>query len=274
MKKDIIHFSHANGFPAKSYQAMFDSLGEHYEIGYIETLAHNPSYPVSQNWPHLVDELIEYLQTTYDQPVIAVGHSFGAVLNYMAAQRRPDLIKQVILLDAPILERVGSVVVRLAKALGFIDKITPAGRTEGRQETWPNQAQAIEYFKGKSLFRNVDERCLNDYVQYGTEPIIGADADKGIRLRFKADTEVKIYRTIPHNLHRSYANLKVPGAMIYGRQSNVVRPFQVRYMRKSMGLYTHWLTGSHLFPLECPEVTAEAIHQTIKKLTTWKAPVA
>jgi len=44
-------------------------------------------------------------------------------------------------------------------------------------------------------------------------------------------------------------------------------------MRKSMGLYTHWLTGSHLFPLECPEVTAEAIHQTIKKLATWKAPV-
>lgn len=274
MKKDIIHFSHANGFPAKSYQAMFDSLSEHYEIGYIETLAHNSTYPVSQNWPHLVDELIEYLQTTYDQPVIAVGHSFGAVLNYMAAQRRPDLIKQVILLDAPILERVGSLVVRLAKALGFIDKITPAGRTEGRQETWPNQAQAIEYFKEKSLFKNVDERCLNDYVKFGTEPIIGTGADEGVRLRFKADTEVKIYRTIPHNLHRSYANLKVPGAMIYGRQSNVVRPFQVRYMRKSMGLYTCWLTGSHLFPLEYPEVTAETIHQTIKKLATWKAPTA
>ncbi len=274
MKKDIIHFSHANGFPAKSYQAMFDALNEHYEIGYIETLAHNSNYPVSQNWPHLVDELIEYLQNTYDQPVIAVGHSFGAVLNYMAAQRRPDLIKQVILLDAPILERVGSLVVRLAKTLGFIDKITPAGRTEGRQETWPNQAQAIEYFKGKSLFKNVDERCLNDYVKFGTEPIIGTGADEGVRLRFKADTEVKIYRTIPHNLHRSYANLKVPGAMIYGRQSNVVRPFQVRYMRKSMGLYTCWLSGSHLFPLECPEVTAETIHQTIKKLATWKAPTA
>jgi len=274
MKKDIIHFSHANGFPAKSYQAMFDALSEHYEIGYIETLAHNPSFPVSQNWPNLVDELIEHLQSTYHEPLIAVGHSFGAILNYMAAQRRPDLIKQVILLDAPILERVGSLVVRFAKSFGFIDKITPAGRTQGRQETWANEAEAIEYFKGKSLFRNVDPRCLKDYVKFGTQAIKDGTNIGGIELRFKADTEVKIYRTLPHNLHRSYANMKVPAAMIYGRQSNVVRPFQVQYMRKSMGLYTCWLTGSHLFPLECPEVTAEKIHQTIRKLATWQAPKA
>ncbi len=265
MTKEIIHFSHANGFPNKTYSVMLDALSEFYEIGFMESIAHNPDYPVSDNWPHLVNELIEYLQNTYDNPVIAVGHSFGAVLNYMVAQRRPDLIKMVVLLDAPILERVGSLAVRLAKKFGFIDKITPAGRTIGRQEVWPDTQSAVEYFKGKKLFENVDDRCLNDYVRYGMVP-----CDGGITLRFKAATEIDIYRTLPHNLHRDYSQNKLLGAMIYGPDTDVVYPIQIKYMRKFMGFYSNSFMGGHLFPLEYPEKTAQKIHQTIEKLSTWK----
>ncbi len=267
MTKEIIHFSHANGLPAKSYSVLMDALSQHYQVGYIPILGHNPDFPVTDNWSALADELIEYIQKTYSKPVIAVGHSFGGVLSYIAAKRRPDLIKKVVLLDAPILDRKVSWVFRLAKLFNFIDKITPAGRTLGRQDIWSDEAQAYSYFKNKRLFSDTDPRCLHDYVTYGTHP-----CEEGVRLSFKPATEIHIFRTIPHNLYGKEFNINVPGAMIYGQKSNVVRPFLVKYMRQKMGLLTQRFTGTHLFPLEVPELTADKIHQTIQALNSWQAP--
>jgi len=265
MQKDILHFSHANGFPSLSYSVMLQELSKHYDVKWVDQLAHHPKYPVTDNWPHLVDELIHYFEKNYDRPVIAVGHSLGGVLSFMVAKERPDLIKQVILLDAPVLGPIVSIIVRLAKVLGLVDHITPAGRTEGRQEQWLDHAEAVDYFKGKSLFKSVDPRCLYDYVTYGTAPF-----DGGVKLTFSANTEVKIYRTLPHNLHDNSSMLSVPSAMIYGVDSNVVMPLQLKYMKKNVGMMLDNIQGGHLFPLEHPETTAEKIHQTIERLSTWK----
>lgn len=261
MNKDILHFSHANGFPSKSYSIMLDRLQSYYDVKWIDQLAHHPDYPVTDNWGCLAQELETYFETHYGQPVIAVGHSLGGVLSYMVAKKRPDLVKKVLLLDAPVLDRLGSGVVRLAKGFGFMDYITPAGRTDGRQEEWASETEAIEYFKGKSLFRHVDERCLRDYVRYGTE-----NNESGIQLTFKAATEVKIYRTIPHDLHRGRQKLSVPSAMIYGRNSKVVRGLQRRYMKNNIGMELDSMKGGHLFPLEFPELAADKIHQVIQRL--------
>ena len=259
--KDILHFSHANGFPSKSYSVLLDRLNQHYDVNWIDQVAHDPNFPVTDNWEHLVNQLEQYFEAQYDRPAIAVGHSLGGVLSYMLAVRRPDLVKAVLLLDAPVLDPFTSNVVRLAKGLKFVDYITPAGRTNGRQEHWKDQNEAVEYFKGKSLFRQVDERCLRDYVRFGTEP-----CEAGICLTFKAETEVKIYRTIPHNLHRNRQQLSVPGAMIYGRQSNVVRTMQKRHMKRALGMALDWMQGGHLFPLEYPEQAADKIHQVLQGL--------
>jgi len=259
--KEILHFSHANGFPAKSYRVLFDALGEHYDIRYIDRLAHDPGFPVTDNWPHLLEELTAYFETHYDQPVIAVGHSLGGVLSYMLSRSRPDLVKKVLLLDAPVLDQYGSLVVRLAKRLGWMDYITPAGRTEGRRSFWESTDEAIEYFRHKSLFRNVDERCIRDYVAAGTQPV-----NEGVQLVFDPDTEVKIYRTLPHDLHRHPGKVTVPGAMMYGLRSNVVRGFQLRHMKKNVGLKIVATQGGHLFPLEHPEQAANNIHETLQAL--------
>lgn len=264
-QNEILHFSHANGFPSLSYKVMLKALEENYDVRWVEQLAHHPDFPVTDNWPHLVEELIHYFEENYDRPVIAVGHSLGGVLSFMLAKLRPDLVKQVILLDAPVLDKYGSVVVRIAKKLGLVDRITPAGRTQGRQEQWESFEHAIEYFKGKSLFKYVDERCLHDYVKHGTKPV-----ENGIKLTFSANTEVKIYRTLPHNLHVNSKKLSVPAAMIYGHDSNVVVPLQLKFMKDKLGMYIDNLSGTHLFPLEQPESTAQKIHQTIEHLSKWK----
>lgn len=257
--KDILHFSHANGFPANTYEIMLGELEPHFQIGTINTLAHNSDFPVNNNWSNLLDELELYMQSQYKQPVIAVGHSFGGVLSYMLACKRPDLIKQLIILDAPVLDPVASVFVRVAKKLSLMDKITPAGRTNGRQETWTDFSTAVEYFKGKRLFKHVDERCLNHYVEHGLQA-----HPEGLGLVFQANTEVSIYRTIPDNLYK-YPKANIPLSMIHGDKSDVVYKMQLNYMRNKLGFHTQEVKGGHLFPLEQPEMAARIILETIRQ---------
>ena len=82
--KAVLHFAHANGFPASSYNKVFSSLEEDYQVIAVNKFGHTPRFPISQNWTNQVAELIEYVQDKSAEPVFAVGHSFGGVISYMA----------------------------------------------------------------------------------------------------------------------------------------------------------------------------------------------
>ncbi|MAD46747.1 MAG: alpha/beta hydrolase [Oceanospirillaceae bacterium] len=256
--KDILHFSHANGFPGGSYRKMLSSLQADYNVQVIDRLAHNPVYPVTDNWAHLCDELIHFFEREYQQPVIAAGHSLGGLLSLMVAQRRPDLVKAIIMLDSPALTRLQANGLRLAKWLGMVDRITPGGRSDGRRAVWADRNEAFEYFRGKTLMKRFDPDCLRDYVEAGTEP-----CEEGVRLRFDPATELQIYRTIPHNI-RAVQPLSVPGLAIGGSESKVYRRVNGALMHSRLGMTVRWLPGSHMFPLEYPEKTAGLIRQWLE----------
>lgn len=261
--KDILHFSHANGFPAGSYSTLLSYLSDEFEIGTIDRLGHHANYPVTNNWSFLVKELIDYFEHTYTQPVYAVGHSLGGVLSMMVAAQRPDLIKGLIMLDSPFLTTFEARSLIWVKRLGLIDRVTPSGRTLGRKEEWDSIEHASQYFRSKRLFRAFDERCLNDYVHSGTQPVRGG----GRQLHFQADTEISIYRTIPDNLHHT-KRLSMPSAVVAGKYSDVFKRQHGFKMKRQLGMSVSWVEGSHMFPLEAPEMTADLIK---KYISTWQS---
>ena len=245
-----------------SYTTLLSYLDTDFEIGSIDRLGHHDDYPVTNNWDRLVHELITELETSYSKPVFAVGHSLGGVLSMMVAAQRPDLIKGLIMLDAPFLTKIEAVGVSWSKRLGLIDKITPAARTLGRKEQWDSLAEAQSYFRGKKLFQRFDERCLNDYINHGTVEI-----DDGKReLHFDADTEIKIYRTIPDNLHKT-KKLDMPAVAFAGNSSDVFKKHHEVRMKRQLGMNVEWLKGGHMFPFERPQQTAELINHY---LSQWK----
>ncbi len=262
---DILHFSHANGFPAGSYQTLLDQLAEHYDVRTIDRLGHQPQYPVTDNWAELEQELTHYFEQNYSRPVIAVGHSLGGLLSYMVARHRPDLIKGLIMLDAPVLTPMQAFGFRMLKRWNLADRVTPAGRTDGRRQHWSDQQEAMEYFSGKSLMKRFHPESLRNYVSAGTEYVNADDPEKGVRLRFDPDTEMKIYRTIPHNV-RSDKPLAMPSAVIAGRNSDVFWPSNGARMKSKVGMKLCWLPGGHMFPLEHPHATADLILQLLKEM--------
>ena len=76
-----IVFSHGNSFPSGTYSALFEHLRTRgFEVSAVDRFGHDPRFPVTDNWPHLVEQLAEFAAErvrTSGGPVYLVGHSLG-----------------------------------------------------------------------------------------------------------------------------------------------------------------------------------------------------
>jgi surfactin synthase thioesterase subunit len=254
MQKPKIHFAHANGFPARTYHKLFTLLEDDFEIGFLERHGHNPKFPVTDNWKFLKDELREEIEKRYTEKIIGVGHSLGGVLHFLVAVENPELYKQIILLDAPIISRLSSHSLQFLKLTKLIDRFTPSQITRFRRNLWTSKQEAFEHFKKKPKFDAFDEDVLRDYVEHGL-----IENDKGFELFFKPAIEAKIYQTIPHHLPTLRGKLKIPAAYIGGIHSREAKLARLSFMKKHFSIDFHQIEGSHLFPFENPQLTAEKI---------------
>jgi pimeloyl-ACP methyl ester carboxylesterase len=258
MNKPKIQFAHANGFPSHTYAKLFSHLEQDFEINYLNRHAHNPKFPVTNNWELLKDELREEIESRYSQPVIGVGHSLGGVLHFMVAAENPNLYSQIILLDAPIISRISSFGMRILKKSRLINKVPPLSNTILRRNLWQSREEAFNHFKAKAKFAAFDEDVLRDYIEHGV-----IETSRGFELFFKPEVEAEIYRTIPVNLPKLIKNVTVPITYVGGTNSREGKLALVNSMKRIKNLHFQTINGTHLFPFEKPFETAEIIKQIL-----------
>lgn len=254
MKKPLLHFAHGNGFPSLCYSQLLDVLGTEYTCTYVDKVGHTKDYPVTDSWDYLVAEVIESIEAKADAPVIGVGHSLGGVLTCIAAIKKPSLFRHVVMIDSPLLNWLESNIVRIAKAIGIIDRLTPAFRTRVRRQHWHTREELMAYLKTRDLFKTFTDACLEDYINYGTK-----QDSHGYTLVFDRQVEYSIYRTMPHRFHQYAGQLKVPTALIYADKSTVVPLKTVHYMHKQFGIAGYKMKGTHMLPMEDPVGVGEKI---------------
>jgi pimeloyl-ACP methyl ester carboxylesterase len=233
---------------------MLAPLASSFTVSWMEAIGTDPRFPVTEGWPHLVDQLIESIK----RPVYGVGHSLGGYLNYLAAVRRPDLFRAIVLLDAPIIGAFRGGMLGATKRLGIVDRVTPAGATRDRRSTWPSREEAKAHFRSRPLFRHFAEECLDDYVTHGLIE------NHGFHLRIDPAVESQIYRTIPHDMMKHLPQLRVPAAFIGGEDSDVVRRVRLAGMKPKFRMRR--VPGGHLFPFERPRDAATSIVQVLAGL--------
>lgn len=258
MSKEIIHFAHANGFPARTYNKLFSFLKNDFETNYLERHAHNPIFPVTDGWHRLADELREELTNHYDKPIVGIGHSLGGILHLLVAVQNPELYKAIILLDAPIISRLSSAGIKFLKLTNQMQNSPLVKTTRFRRAVWKTKDEAFEHFKKKEKFAKFDEEVLRDYIEFGT-----VETDIGFKLFFDPQIEAKIYGTLPHYLPKLRGKLKVPVFYIGGTNSREAQLARLDFMQKYFPFKFKFIEGSHLFPLEKPEETAQTIIEII-----------
>ena len=260
MTKPLLHFSHANSYPAGSYRQLFQLLGEHFDVRSVDMHGHDPAYPVDDGWAALTAELIDRLDS-YGEPAILVGHSLGGLLSLMAAYERPDLARCVVMLDSPVVAGWRAFALKWAKRAGLGERLSPAHLSRRRRTTWPDQASAYEHFASKPLFGAWAPGVLADYLDSGLAP-----HPDGVQLRFSREIETAIYRTLPHDLGKVLRAYPVPAGFIGGTRSEELRQAGKRATRKLVGEHFVMVEGGHLYPMEQPALTAQLIEEMVARL--------
>ncbi|MEO6352920.1 MAG: alpha/beta hydrolase [Burkholderiaceae bacterium] len=260
--KPLLHFAHANSFPAGTYRVFFAHLQRHYAVQALEMHAHNPKYPVKNGWRALKQELIDDMAARYTEPVILVGHSLGGMLSLMAAKDRPDLVRCVVLLDSPVVAGWRALLVRVAKSTGLDIKFPPSLLSERRRNIWPDLQAAHRHFASKKPFVAWSPAVLHDYVSSGMVP-----HPQGVTLRFTREIETAVYRSLPHHLGKIVqSGFPVPVGFVGGTDSVECRQAGMDATRRLVGRHFRKIPGGHLFPMESPALAAGALHDMIRSL--------
>ncbi|RYF08839.1 MAG: alpha/beta hydrolase [Comamonadaceae bacterium] len=262
-----IVFSHANSFPASTYRVLLGHLRERgFDVSAVDRYGHDPRYPVTNNWPHLVQQLADFAaeqQQRTGERAFLVGHSLGGFLSVMAAARHPELASGVVLIDSPLISGWRASALDVAKRTQVVGAVSPGKISRARRNSWASTAEALEHFRRKKAFAQWDERVLKDYVTHGLHDHEGQRA-----LSFDRAVETAIYNTLPHNLAHLLRThpLQCPAAFIGGRASVEMRQVGMAMTQRITQGRIMMLDGSHLFPMEQPKATAAAIEASVLNL--------
>jgi pimeloyl-ACP methyl ester carboxylesterase len=259
-----IVFSHANSFPAGVYRVLFEAWRTAgFEVHALPQYGHDPHFPVTNNWPHLRDQLLGFIAAHVHVPAYLVGHSLGGMLSLLACSKKPKIARGIVLLDSPLIAGWRAQTLRIAKATGLAPRISPGRIARRRRHAWPSREAVREHFARKAVFARWDARVLDDYVASA----FVAEGHEW-RLAFAREVEGNIYDTLPHHIapllrtHR----LQCPVAYIGGERSAEARQAGLGATRRLVGERFWTLPGTHLFPMEHPEETAAAVLTAIASM--------
>lgn len=268
-------FSHANSFGASTYALLFATLrARGFAVSALDQFGHDPKYPVTNNWPHLVQQLVDFAQGVVDKtaaPVFLVGHSLGGFLSLMAASQAPKLVRGVLLLDAPIVGGWRATALGLAKTTQLVGAVSPGAVSRKRRNHWPSQEAALTHFKNKKAFAKWHPQVLADYVAHGThDGLVNGQTQR--LLSFSREVETAIYNTLPSNLEGLLKKhpVKCPVAFMGGLRSAEMRQVGMTLTQRITHGRVMMLDGTHLFPMEKPLVTAAAIEAALLNLSHLK----
>ncbi len=260
----LLVFSHGNSFPASTYNVMTASLKKRgFNVKSIEKLGHDPKYPVTNNWPHLVQQLADFAQHESDKagtPAYLVGHSLGGILSLMCAAKHSNLVRGVVLLDAPVIGGWRATALGASKSTNLVGRISPGAVSQRRKQAWPDAAAAYNHFKSKRAFALWDDAALCDYITHGM-----TTQDGQYTLAFDRKIETQIYNTLPHTLDGYIKRhpLQCPVAFIGGLQSSEMKAVGTTATAKVTQGRMAWMDGTHLFPMENPLAAAAAVEAAI-----------
>ena len=262
----LAHLSHATGFCAGLYTPLAERLQPHLRVVGMDDRGHGktrvPADPRKlKNWDIYVDDLGQFFKHL-DEPVIAMGHSIGAVASLLIAVKRPELIRAIVLIDPTILPLSWMWWWFLAKETGLARFAPIVARAARRKSVWPDRETILAAYRGKGAFGAWKDGFLEAYIAEGTE-----ETGQGtVKLSCEPAWESRSFAACPHDVWRYVPRLRCPTLVLYGNESDTfLAPAVKRFKAKAPGAVFHCFMGAgHFVPMERPDETAEAVFTFLK----------
>ena len=255
--KDL-YFAHANGFPSKSYQCLFDYFDAD-SINYIDILGKG-DIPLNENMYNFAKEITLDIESKHNQPVIGLGHSAGAVALMLAASERPDLFESLILMEPVIFNPLKRFAIDVIRSIGLGNSIAPVKKALSRKNHFDSLQQAEEYFSNKRFFKAFCPSCFQNYLLAALIPSVNG----GVELKIAPKEEAEVFRSVHTKINHRMKQLS--GLYLYGNSSEMLKKADLNWWKNNFKNFEmKSIDGSHVFPLEHPKATALIINDFLHR---------
>lgn len=254
------HFAHANGFNGQTYAEILRPLADEFNIRAWDARGHgvtslraDPS--LQKGWNIYADDLIAMLEAFHaetGQKVLLAGHSMGGTMSLLAAAKRPDLVRGLLLLDPVMMPFYLSGMIGVINALPItVEGPSLVEAAARRRSQFESREAAVAAYLGRGAFRSWTDKMVEDYVEGGTRKTAG-----GVELSCAPAWEAANFRGHRHNAWAALAKLKVPVSLLYAGIGSTCRspaPTTVAKVDKRATVMRLG-TCTHFLPMERPEI--------------------
>jgi len=204
-------------------------------------------------------DMLDVIHTHYSEPVWVMGHSMGGTTAALAALRQPEKIAGLILLD-PVYVADRFTLPSKFMSAKMRQRIPMVRRALSRPERFDSSAVAFDFYRSKRPFKGLSDEALSHYVEASS----AARSDGSVELRYSGAWEAAIYASVPWS-RPLMTRVQVPTLALRGSQSDTLRlEIWQRWQRWQPQNHFEEIPGGHLFPMESPEVTADAALRYIR----------
>ena len=262
---EIAHFYQANGFPLGIYEPLLSRLGQKLSISALAMRASWPNIgppPRKRTWDIYANDLIAYIEATFDHPIIGIGHSMGATCTAMAAAKRPDLFKSIVLIEVAMLSRPLAKLASITPKV-IMEMIEPSKSTLKKTDSWHSRNEFEENCKNNPVFKRFSKEAFEALVKHALSETQSGDFEYA----FPKSWEVHNY-TQPPNIMPILESLDVPTVAIRGKPSMFFSEamWEEWKSRNESTIFLENTQQGHLFPIENPQSCSELIHKGLAAL--------
>ncbi len=264
----LAHIAHATGFCAGVYDPLAQILASRLGILGMDHRGHGrtsaPADPENlKSWNKFADDL-GFFFNRLNGPVIAIGHSLGAVSSMMLAAKKPQLIRALVLIDPTIMPQSLNLFLFMSQRLGLTKIFPIVSGAARRNPVWPDRSTILEAYSQRAPFNIWTEGFLKGYLDYGFEDIESGS----VRLRCEPAWESRCFSTCPAGVWKIPSQLKAPVLIIYGSSSDVfLGKCAIKFKRECPAVELKRIEGvGHFVPMEKPQQTAQSIFEFLERL--------
>jgi len=254
------HFFPGNGLPIGVYKPLLDLLSKKFKL---TSLAFRASWKNSKKqnkqvkWEVYANDLINFIEKKYQEPIIGIAHSQGANATIIAASKRPDLFKELYLIDPVCVTKFEQKWISLVPYI-LKKNMEPFKSSLKKKSVWNNPEEYFLHLQKSKGYKRIKEENLKLFANES----LTLNNENKYELIFPKDWETANY-ALPINFEKELKSLKIPYKIILGKPSvfvsKKVRSNWNEFAKENIVVNTNF---GHLIPLEAPEFCFEQIEKT------------
>lgn len=261
--KPVLHWAHANGFHALTYQPMLQQLSEQFDLRAWDMRGHGKSKSAGKpstfkGWQTYYKDLVAMLDLS-PEPMWLAGHSVGATTSLAAACKRPEKVKGLVLIEPVLFGRSVGLVLQAGRLLGLGNKLPMASAASKRRAVFKSREEAFNNYRRKSAFSSWGDDWLRAYVEHG---LIEKD-ESSLELACAPHWESLSFQHTEPNPLRWLKPLACPIHILAGNKgSTFPAAFQAKVRKRLPAATIEVLEGAtHFLPMEHSDLVIRRIRE-------------